>query len=518
MAASPDLVIRNARILDGIGTPARFADIAIQAGRIVQVGRCSRGSTEFDARGLHVAPGFIDVHTHADDVADLPLAENFVRMGVTTVVAGNCGSSDPHLGALFSRLEADPVSVNFASLVGHNTVRAAAMRGSFMRPPNPAEMSQMKDSIDQAMRDGAVGLSTGLLYLPGAFAKTDELVVLAKVAAAHGGLYVSHMRDEGRDIQASLDELFTIARQAGIPAHVSHIKASTKAAWGQSEAILASIARARREGLDITQDMYVYTASSTGISQLIPSAAREGGRDEFIKRLHDPVRKAAITAEMKASVVSNGHLTFDYAHIAFFKADPSLNGLSIPQAAKRLRGSDSLDDQVETILDIEARGGAQGVFHSMQEDDLQRFLGNPNTMIASDSGVRTFGEGVPHPRGYGNNARLLARYVREAHLLTLEEAVRRMTSLPATVFGLRDRGLIREGFAADLVLFDPDQVVDQATFTAPHQYPTGIRHVLVNGVWVIRDGKHTGARPGQPIRHRSASAAVQGGPGAPPSP
>jgi N-acyl-D-amino-acid deacylase len=495
-----DLLLKNGRVIDGTGNPAFHADVAIRRGRIAAVGRVAGGAREvIDARGLVIAPGFIDVHTHAEDIEERPLAENFARMGVTTLVLGNCGSSVSDVGALFRRLERTNASVNVATLIGQGTVRGKVMGGSFLRPPTPEELDRMRGLVRQAMRDGAVGLSTGLIYLPGTFAKTEEIIELAKVAAAFDGVYATHMRDEGEEIFSALEEAFRIAREAGIRVEVSHLKLSGKANWGQSAKVLAALERARAGGLDVTQDQYVYPASSTGLSQLVPEKAREGGK--FKERLADPAQKAALVAEMKRRLKAGGREDYRYAVIAHCEHNPSLNGLNVAEAAKKLRGADSLDDQIELILEIQARGGASGVFHSMSEEDLREFARHPHTLFASDSGVRKFGEGVPHPRGYGNNARVLARYVREGGLLRLEDAVRRMTSLPASVFRLKDRGVIREGAWADLAVFDPATVEDRATFKEPHQYATGFALVLVNGVSVVRDDTHTGARPGRPLRN-----------------
>lgn len=370
-----------------------------------------------------------------------------------------------------------------------------------MRPPTPEELGKMKGLVEQAMKDGAVGMSTGLIYLPGTFAKTEEIIELAKVVSQYDGIYTSHMRDEGRNIFDSLNELFRIAREAHIRAEISHIKLSGNSSWGQTSEVIAAIEKARTEGLDITEDQYAYTASSTGISQLVPDKAREGGRKKFQERIADPKQKEAIIAEMKAMLKGNARKDYTYAVIAEYKHDMELNGMNIPEATKARRGSDSLDEQIEMILDIESHGGAQGVFHGINEDDLQKFLKFPNTMIASDSGSREFGKGVPHPRGYGNNARVLARYVRELHVLELEDAIRRMTTLPAETFRLKDRGQLREGNWADITIFDPAKVQDNATYKDPHHYATGIPYVLVNGVEVVKDGKHTGARPGMALRH-----------------
>jgi N-acyl-D-amino-acid deacylase len=412
-AASYDVIIRHGRVVDGTGNPAFFADLAIKDGKIAAIGRVSGDAkTEIDARGLVVAPGFIDVHTHADEIADMPKAENFVRMGVTTIVAGNCGGSTLDMAGVFRAVEQGNVAVNFASLVGHNDVRKKAMGGSFDRPPTAEELATMRKLVGKAMEEGAVGLSTGLIYLPGVFSKTDEIVELAKVAAQYDGIYTSHMRHEDGRIYEALDEVFRICREAHIRAEVSHIKLSGPSCWGEADKVLDYIEKARAEGLDITQDQYAYTASSTGISQLIPDTAFDGGQKKFLERMADAEQKSKIATEMKRDLKSKGRKDFSYAVIASYKHDRSLNGMNIAEAAKAKRGSDSVDAQVQLILEIQEHGGASGVFHGMSEEDLQKFMRHPNTMIACDSGLRKFGQDVPHPRGYGNNARVLGRYVR----------------------------------------------------------------------------------------------------------
>jgi N-acyl-D-amino-acid deacylase len=500
-AADYDLLLRGGRVVDGTGNPAFFSDIAVKDGRIVRVGKINgTARREVDATGKIVCPGFIDVHTHAEEINELPLAENFVRMGVTTIVLGNCGSSVLNVGEFFTRLESTNPSVNVATLIGHGSVRSKIMGGSFMRPPTKEELTRMKELVEQAMKDGAVGLSTGLIYLPGTFAKTEEIIELAKVAAAHDGIYASHMRSEGEEIFDALNELFRIAREAGIRAEVSHIKLSGKQNWGHPEQVIAALEQARREGLDVTQDQYAYTASSTGISQLVPEHAREGGK--FKERLADPNEKMKIVAEMKEKLRKGQRADYAYATIAEYKADPSLNGLNIVEAIRKKRGSGSLDDQIDLILEIQKNGGASGVFHGISENDLRAFLQHPNTMIASDSGIRRWREGVPHPRGYGNNARVLGRYVRELKVLRLEDAIRRMTSLPASTFRLQNRGRLSEGHWADIVVFDPETVQDNATFAEPHQYAAGFAHVFVNGIEVVSNDHHTGERPGHALRHQ----------------
>jgi N-acyl-D-amino-acid deacylase len=499
-----DLIVRHGRLVDGTGNPAYFADVAVSHGRIAAVGPMAgrvAAKAEIDATGLIIAPGFIDVHTHADDLADAPEAQNFLRMGVTTVVVGNCGESKLDVAQFFRDLDQKQVSINAATLIGHNTIREKAMGGDFDREPTETELNTMGTLVEQAMKEGAVGLSTGLIYLPGVFSKTAEIVELAKVVAANGGIYTSHIRHEDSRIFGALEEVFSIAREARIRAEISHIKLSGERAWGKADKVLGLIEKARAQGLDITQDLYAYTASSTGLRQTIPDWAFEGGRERFLEILKDTDRKRKLVESMKEQLRARGRGDYAYAVIASNYLDPSLNGMNVVEAARKLRGNNSLDDQVEAIFMIEESGPADAVFHGINEEDMRQFLCHPNTMIASDSGVHVPGAGVPHPRGYGNNARVLGRYVRELRVLRLEDAVRKMTSLPASVFGLKDRGQVRQGFWADLVLFDPAKVSDPANFAEPHHYATGIPHVLVNGVPVIKDDQYTGARPGQGLRH-----------------
>lgn len=506
VAQSYDLLLRGGRVVDGTGNPAWFADVAVTNGRVAAIGKLSGTARRtVDATGLLVAPGFIDLHTHADEINEQPRAENFVRMGVTTIVAGNCGSSTLDVAGVLRQLDAQGAAVNFATLVGHNDVREKAMGGSFDRPPTAAELGRMKALVAQAMRAGAVGLSTGLIYLPGTFSQTGEIIELAREAAAQGGLYATHMRNEGTGIFGALDEATRISREAGLPLHVSHLKLGGERAWGQASNVLAYLEAARANGLEVTWDQYAYTASSTGLRQLIPDEAFGDGREKFLARLADPVAKAAIVATMKAHIRERGREDYGYAVIASYRRDPSLNGLSVVQAAVKLHGTNSLDAQIETILEIQRHGGASAVFHGMNEDDLQTFMRHPFTAVACDSGLREFGVGVPHPRGYGNNARILARYVRELRVLRLEDAIRRMTSLPAADFQFADRGQLRPGAWADIVVFDPAKVQDHATYEDPHHYATGFAWVFVNGVAVVEQDRHTDARPGRALRGPGAA-------------
>jgi N-acyl-D-amino-acid deacylase len=502
VASGFDVVIRHGRVVDGSGNPAFFADVGVKAGRITRIGRISEsGRQEVDATGLIVAPGFVDVHTHADEITEQPLAENFLRMGVTTVVVGNCGDSTLDVDKYFREIAAKKVSLNVATLVGHNRVRENVMGGDFDRPPTAPELQQMKALVDRAMKAGAVGLSTGLIYLPGVFSKTDEIVELAKMVKPYDGIYASHMRHEDARIIEALDEFTRVARGAQVRGEVSHLKLSGEKSWSRADEVIAYLEKVRAEGLDITQDQYAYTASSTTLRQLIPDEAFDGGEKKFLTIIADPVQKAALVAKIKTQIQARGREDFAYAVIASYKHDPTLNGLNIVEAAKKLRGADSLADQIETILEIQQHGSGNGVFHGMNEVDLQKFMRHPNTMMACDSGLREFGKDVPHPRGYGNNARVLGCYVRELKVLRLEDAIRKMTSLPANTFQLKQRGELREGNWADITIFDPDKISDPATYADPHHYAIGIPYVLVNGVLTIQNSQHTGAKAGVGLRH-----------------
>jgi len=502
-APAYDLVFREARVVDGTGGPSYVASVAVQDGRIAAVGPLdAQGARRVvEAAGLVVAPGFVDVHTHAEEGIRLrPGADNLLLDGVTSIVTGNCGSSELDLGEFFRELRASGTSVNVASLVGHNRLRREVM-GTDSRDPTPEEMARMEALVESAMRDGALGLSSGLVYVPGTYAETPELIALARAAGRHGGVYASHIRDEGDRVAPAVEEALRVGREAGVRVQISHFKVTSKRHWGESARTLALVEQARDQGLDVAVDQYPYTASSTNLGVLLPSWALSGPPGELSRRLRRPAVRRRIAAEMRRTIQGrNGHEGLDYAVVARCSWDDSLEGLSVSEVNRAWGRREGLDREIQTVLDMAGRGGAQMVYHSMDEGDLVRIAGFPHTMFASDAGILEPGRGRPHPRAYGTHARVLGRYVRDKGVLTLEEAVRRMTSLPAGQFGLGARGRLVPGFRADLVVFDAAKVVDRATFESPHAHPEGIRYVVVGGEVVAEDGRHTGARPGVVLR------------------
>jgi N-acyl-D-amino-acid deacylase len=495
-----DLLVAGGTVIDGTGRPGILTDVAIKDGRIAAIGRIPRAQAKevIDASGLTVTPGFIDVHTHADNLVERPAASNFVRMGVTTIVAGNCGSSAFDIGSELAALRDDPGAVNFATLVGHNTIRSAVM-GSENRAPRVAEMKRMRSLVWKAMADGAVGFSTGLQYVPGTYAKMPEIIDLARVAANAGGIYASHMRNEGTELEQAIADTIRVGEMTGGRVEISHLKVDSPNRWGASAKALAMIDAARARGVDVRADQYAYTAASSGLGIRFPSWALEGGQAKVAERLNAPQTWEKIKLEMAGLLADRGLRDLSFAVVALYRPDASFNGLSMQQIAQRVKGTDSADAQLETAREMMLHGGAQMVYHFMSDEDVDRIMRHPQVAVASDSGVLAFGDGVPHPRGYGDNARVLGTYVRARRVIALEEAIRKMTALPAAHFKLPNRGIVRVGYAADLVVFDAKTVADASTFEAPHAYATGIPYVLVNGVAVVRNNTQTDARPGQVI-------------------
>jgi len=500
-ATACDILIINGKIIDGTGNSWYYGNVAIKDGKILKIGRDVNlfATKTIDAKGLIIAPGFIDVHTHLEgDEKNDPAATNFILDGVITCVTGNCGSSETDMAKYFRYIDSLKLSINVAALIGHNDVRKAVM-GRANRDATPDEMKQMETIVEKAMRDGAVGLSTGLIYIPGTYTKTPEIVSLAKVAAKYNGVYASHMRDEGDSVTQAIEEALTIGREAKIPVEISHFKLSGQHNWGRSKETIPMIEAARREGIEVTIDQYPYTASSTSISTLIPDEILADGQDSIRARLQRPDIKKYVIESMLQRLKKRKLKHFSYAVVAYYSPDTTYNGKSIEQINLMKGRKHKVKEEALTIIDIMMNGGASAVFHGMGEEDVKRIMQYPFNMFASDASIRRLGLGMPHPRGYGTNARVLAKYVREEKVLSLEEAIRRMTSLPAQKFQLKDRGLLRDGYAADIVIFDEKEVKDVSTFEKPHAYSKGFHYVIVNGVLTVDNEKHLGARAGQAL-------------------
>ena len=496
-----DLVLRNARVVDGTGNPWFRADVAIAGDTIARVAPsiADLAAREIDVAGAVVSPGFIDVHTHARrGIEQNPTAPNYVRQGVTTVIEGPDGSSPVPLGPFLAQLDALQRSVNIGSFIGQGSIRSEVI-GSENRRASEDEIRRMESLVEQGMRDGAFGLSTGLFYVPGTFTPTAEVVRLARVAARFGGSHTSHQRDDASRLLESVRETIQIGEEGGLPTQVTHNKVIGRPNWGRSVEALRLIDEARARGVDVTSDQYPYTASSTGItSALLPAWALEGGRQAQMARLKDPATRARVKAD-SVMMIRDERGGGDPANVQFANCgfDASLAGRTLADATRQRGLEPTIENAAETVLWIWEQGGCQGIFHAMSEDDLVRILVHPATMIASDGEVPTFGRANPHPRSYGTFARVLGVYVREKRVLSLEEAVRKMTSFPAARLGLGDRGLLRPGMKADLTVFDPANVADTATFNNPHQYAVGISAVIVNGQVVFENGAMTDARPGR---------------------
>ena len=504
-----DLLIRNGRVVDGTGSPWFAADVAIRADMIAAVGPQLDGTAAqiIDAGNAVVSPGFIDLHVHAFGAAgpppdpmpivELPTADNYIRQGVTTLIGGPDGFSPVALKHALDGVAATGISPNVGAFVGHGSVRQAVL-GDANRPPSSAELERMRGLVRGAMTDGAFGMSTGLFYVPGVFADTTEVVELAQVAQFH----ISHMRDEAARVVDSVRENIRIGEDAGIPTQVTHHKAVGKAAWGKTAETLRLIDEARQRGIDVTMDVYPYTASSTSIqAALVPAWAQEDGRESMLARLRDPATRRRVMNEA-AQFIREERGGGDPHNVQISRCawKPDLDGKRLDDIAVERGLTRSVDDAADTALWLVENGGCGGIYHAIQEEDVQRVIRHSAAMIASDGGPTIFGRGVPHPRSYGTFARVLGRYVRELKILGLEDAVRKMTSFPARRIGITDRGVVRVGMKADLVIFDPASVRDTATFESPHQYAEGVVAVFVNGVAVFENGRMTGAKPGRILR------------------
>jgi N-acyl-D-aspartate/D-glutamate deacylase len=495
-----DIIIRGATLYDGTGQPGRKGDLAIRGERIVAVGSFAFDGKPrlIDGNGLIVAPGFIDLHTHSDTaLAQSATKANlcYLLQGVTTVVTGNCGSGPVDVAAYFRQLEKGGVGSNVIHQVPHNDVRRKIM-GNANRVPTADELRKMEALVDQGMKGGAWGLSTGLIYNPGTYARTDELIALAKVAARHGGFYASHIRNEGTSVLSAIEEALTIGREAGLPVHISHLKASGRRAWGKAADEITLISQARARGQTVTADQYPYTASSTSLSAtLVPPQFREGSSREFLARLDDPEQGPRIRQAIESNL--DGREGGKALRIARYVAKPAWNGKDLESIAVAEK-----KNPLEIVLEIERHGGAQIVNFGMNEEDVRLIMKQDFVATASDGSSQAPSNTVPHPRSYGCFARKIGRYALAEKIIPLEHALRSAGGLPADILKLPERGYLRPGYFADVVVFDPETFLDRATFDKPHQYATGVRYLFVNGKTAVDQGTYTGALAGKVLRHQ----------------
>ncbi|UCF20172.1 MAG: D-aminoacylase [Gemmatimonadota bacterium] len=528
-----DAVIRGGMVYDGSGVEGSIADVAISGDSIAAIGSRldGRGRVEVDAAGLAVAPGFINMLSWAtESLIEDGRSQSDIRQGVTLEVFGEGWSAGPlndemkrelrerqgdikyaiswtTLGEYLEYLEERGIATNVASFVGATTVRIHAL-GAEDRPPTADELEQMRVLVHHAMEEGALGLGSSLIYAPAFYADTDELIELAKVAGAYGGMYISHLRSEGNRLLEALEELITIAREAGIPAEIYHLKAAGRENWDKLETVIERVEAARSEGLRITADMYTYTAGSTGLDAAMPPWVQEGGHDAWVSRLQDPAVRRRVVREMKtpSSDWENLYLAAgspENVMLVGFKSEElkPLTGKTLAEVAAE-RGTSPEETAIDLVIEDDSR--VESVYFLMSEANIARKIAQPWVSFGSDAESLApeghFLKSKPHPRAYGNFARLLGKYVREERVIALEEAVRRLTSFPATNLGIERRGLLVPGHFADVVVFDPERIIDHATFAEPHRYSTGVLHVWVNGVQVLKEGEHTGALPGRVVR------------------
>jgi N-acyl-D-amino-acid deacylase len=498
-----DVVLRGGTVHDGSGQPPRTADIAVRGERIVAVGSFTvEGKPKvIDVQGLVVAPGFIDLHTHSDRTLTQSATRgngNYLMQGVTTVVTGNCGSGPVDVAAYFKTLETGGVGSNVIHQVPHNSVREKVMRNA-NRAPTADELKQMEALVDQGMKDGAWGLSTGLIYNPGTYAKIDELIDLAKVAARHGGFYASHMRNEGTGVLEAIDEALTIGREAGLPVHISHLKASGKKAWGKAGDIIGMIEAARKKGQVVTADQYPYTASSTSLrATVVPPQFREGTEKEYQARLDDPEAGPRLRKAIEDSL--DGRDGGKAIHLVYYPKRPAWQGKDLETIAAAEKKS-----AVDVVLEIEHNGGAPIINFGMNEEDVRLIMKQPWVATASDGSAQVKTDSLPHPRSFGCFPRKIGRYAVEDEVLPVAQAIRSASGLPADILKLPERGYLKEGYFADVVVFDPEKFRDKATFENPYQYAAGTRYVFVNGQLAVKEGELTGTLAGKVLRHKSTA-------------
>ncbi len=500
LAQDFDILIRDGRIVDGTGTPWYYADVGITGERIIEIGDLKDASADrvIDASGLVVSPGFIDPHTHAlRGIFDVPNAESALLQGVTTLTEGNDGSSPFPIDEHYQAIEDLGISPNWAVFVGQGTIRSSVI-GAEDREPTAGELEQMKAMVAEAMEQGALGISTGLFYVPGSFTSTEEVIELTKVAADYGGIYISHMRDEAYKLLDSVNETIRIGEEANIPVQITHHKVIGVQNWGASVDSLRLVDEARARGIDVTIDQYPYTASQTSINALIPQWAQEGGREQLLSRIASRETRSLIKSEIVNLILyERGGGDPKNVFISRNSWDEEMAGKNLAQLTEEANMEPTAENAADVVFDIVEGGGATAVYHAIGPDDVVRIMQHPASSIGSDGPVGIFGEGAPHPRQYGTFARVLGYYVRERGVISLEEAVRKMSSQSARRLNIHDRGLITDGYFADIAVFDADEIIDRATFEDPHQYAVGMKFVLVNGEIVVEDGQHTGRRPGK---------------------
>lgn len=494
-----DLMILGGDIVDGTGEPSFQGDIAIVGNRIVKIGELNgyKAKRIINATGLTVTPGFIDLHTHADrNIRKNPDSENYLHQGVTTVLAGNCGNSPIDLNTFFESINETGIALNLGLLIGHNAVRKEVM-GNDDRPPTQGELLQMQDLVKSAIDAGAFGMSTGLIYLPGTYSETDEVIELARVVAGEGGIYASHIRNEFELVIEAIEEAITIGKEAGLPVHISHFKVADNTMWGDSTITLDLVERAREQGMDVTVDQYPYSASSTGLANVIPAWARSGSRDDFQARLDDPETRARIKVET-ISILNGARAAGDLSRIiiASFPNHPEFSGKTMAEVTIMNGREPTIENGAEVAMEILYEGEGSAIYFMMNEEDVINIMQAPFTSIASDGSAVTFGKDVPHLRNYGTFPKVLSKYVRDEGVLSLEQAVNKMTALPASRIKLEARGSLAEGMIADINIFDLESVNANDDWANPHQYATGFKYVIVGGTPVIDEEVRTTEFPG----------------------